>query len=95
MKKEDKEQIKEIVTKYLDESKYDIFIFGSMATGSENKYSDYDIGISGESEVPGAKMANIQADLEESEILRKVDVVDFFIVTDDFKKNALEKIIKL
>ncbi len=95
MKKDDRELIKEIITRYLDEDKYDIFLFGSIASGNENKYSDYDIGIIGKNEVPGYKIANIQADLEESNILRKVDVVDFSIVTKNFKKTALKKIIKL
>jgi len=43
----DEKEIKEIIFRFLDTKKYQVFIFGSRATGKAKKFSDYDIGIWG------------------------------------------------
>ena len=89
------EVIKETVRKHLPEDDYRIFVYGSRAAGNAQKWSDIDIGIRGEKEVPVRKLALIAEELEQSKIPYKVDVVDFSKTSAEFKKLALKEIIKL
>jgi predicted nucleotidyltransferase len=89
------EKIKNIVLNFIDNKEIDLFVFGSRALGKAKKYSDYDIGIKSEKKIPLNIMTKIKIALEDSELPFKVDVVDFLNVRDEFKKEALKKIIKL
>lgn len=89
------EKIKKIIFQFLDPKQYQIFIFGSRATGKAKKYSDYDVGIWGKKPVPPRILGLIEEALEESDLPYKVDVVDFSLVPKKFKKIALSKIKKL
>lgn len=89
------EQIKDIIFQFINPEKYRAFIFGSRATGEFKKFSDYDIGILGQKPIPSENKILIEEMLEESDIPYKVDVVDFSLVSDKFKKIALTKIKKL
>ena len=88
-------KLKEIIFRFLDSKKYQIFVFGSRATEKAKKYSDYDIGIFGKNSVSWKVLAEIEEALEESDLPYKVDIVDFSLVSSDFKKVALSKIKKL
>jgi predicted nucleotidyltransferase len=88
-------EIKEIVSRFLDFKEYQVFIFGSRVTDKAKKFSDYDIGIWGKKAVPGYILAEIEEALEESDIPYKADIVDFSLVSSDFKKVALLEIKKL
>ncbi len=88
-------EIKNIIFQFLDPEEYGVFIFGSRATGKAKKYSDYDIGILGTKSVPLNILAKINEALEESNLPYRVDVVDFSLVSKDFKEIALSKIKKL
>ncbi len=89
------EKIKEIIFRFLDPKQYQVFIFGSRANGKAEKFSDYDIGILGRKPVPGNIMIEIEEILEESDLPYRVDLVDFSLVSDNFKKIALSKIKEL
>ncbi len=89
------EQIKEIIGKFIDLNKYEVFIFGSRITEKARKYSDYDIGIRGKRALPAQKIVLIKEALEESDLPCQVDVVDFYTVSADFKNVAMKKIKKL
>jgi predicted nucleotidyltransferase len=93
-KKVEKE-IKEIIFRFLNPKEYQVFIFGSRATGKAKKYSDYDVGIWGKKPVPSHIMVLIEEAFEESDLPYKVDIVDFSLVSSKFKKIALSKIKKL
>jgi len=93
-KKVEKE-IKEIIFRFLNPKEYQVFIFGSRATGKAKKYSDYDVGIWGKKRVPSHIMVLIEEAFEESDLPYKVDIVDFSLVSSKFKKIALSKIKKL
>lgn len=93
--KESLEFIKKTIRKHLPENDYEIFVYGSRAGSNAQKWSDVDIGIRGEKEVPVRKLALIAEDLENSKIPYKVDVVDFTKTSTDFSKLALKEIIKL
>ena len=88
-------EIKQVIAKYLNLSKYRVFLFGSRAAGKNAKYSDYDIGIVGQEPIPTAAKINIEGDLEDSLIPMKVDIVDFLETSENFKKVALTKTIDL
>ena len=88
-------KIKEIIFQFLDPEKYQVFIFGSRATGKAKKFSDFDIGILGKKPIPSHLIVLIEEALEESDLPYKVDIVDFSLVSSEFKKIALSKIKKL
>ena len=93
--KNPEEEIKDIVFHFLSPQEYQLFIFGSRATGKAQKYSDYDVGIFGKNQVSWSKIVLIEEALEESDLPYKVDIVDFSLVSANFKKVALSKIRKL
>ena len=88
-------EIKKIIFQFLDPKEYQVFIFGSRATGKARKYSDYDIGILGKKPVPLKVLGKIEEALEESDLPYKIEVVDFSLLPSDFKKVALSKTKKL
>lgn len=86
--------VRAIVTKYLDSDKNKVFIFGSVALGSEDRKSDFDIGIEGE-QLPVTIYFDIVDAFENSDIPYTVDVVDFNNVSVEFKKIAKKKVIPI
>lgn len=92
---EAKNQIKKIIFRFLDPQKHQAFIFGSRASGRAEKFSDYDVGILGRKPVAFNILTEIEEALEESDLPYKVDVVDFLLVSPQFKKVALSKMGKL
>lgn len=93
--KESLEFIKNAIRKYLPEGEYEVFVYGSRAAGKAQKWSDIDIGIGGERGVPVRVLALIAEDLENSKVPYKVEIVDFKKTSDEFRKLALKKTIKL
>ncbi|KKQ89610.1 MAG: Toxin-antitoxin system, toxin component family protein [Berkelbacteria bacterium GW2011_GWA2_38_9] len=85
-------QIQNIIFKHLPAKDYQVFVFGSRATGRAKKWSDYDIGIQGKKPLALQILSKIDEDLEESDIPYLVDVVDFSQVRDKFKQFALKNI---
>ncbi len=84
--------IKDIVLSNIDPTKHFVFLFGSRAKVKHRKSSDVDIGIMGEKPI-GRVYYKIINEIEQSIVPYKVDVVDFSLVDEKFKKIALEKII--
>ena len=72
--------------------KNQVFIFGSRAKGKARKFSDYDIGVTGKKPLNFKKIAQINEELEESDLPYRVDVVDFSTVSKSFKNIALSKL---
>lgn len=91
--KEIEAEIKRIIFKHLSPKEYKIFVYGSRATGRTRKWSDWDIGVIGKTELPLSTLSGISTELEESDLPVNVDVVDFAHVTERFKNLALYKII--
>jgi len=81
--------IRESVRKHLDLDCYQLFIFGSEASGVADRSSDIDIGILGPQPVPGAIMQAIRQDLETLRTLRSFDVVDLGLADVGFRVEAL------
>lgn len=82
--------IKKIIFSHLDNRKYKIFLFWSRVLWNARYNSDYDIGIEWIDKVPFNTFHLIKSDLEDLPAL--IDVVDFEIVSKDFKEVALKKI---
>lgn len=87
--------IRTIVYSYLDPKKYQAFIFGSRAIGNNSKYSDIDLGIEGEEDIPLHLLAKIEYDLENTNIPYIIDIVDMKDTSKEFSKIAKKHIIKL
>lgn len=60
-----KRGIRNILAKYIDLEKYQVFFFGSRVCGKGDDRSDIDIGISGAKPIPIVKWSNIQDEIEE------------------------------
>ncbi len=84
----------QIVLKHIDSKMYKVFLFGSRACGNAKHYSDIDIGVIGNTKLSSIIKSEIETELEESIVPFKVDIVDFYAVSAEFKKYALEKIIQ-
>lgn len=83
------EEAVKIIRRYLSDD-YKIFLFGSWAKGDALETSDIDIGILGEGKTPDDLMFRILREVETIPTLRKIDVVDFNLVEENFKNSALE-----
>ncbi|MBI4009123.1 nucleotidyltransferase domain-containing protein [Candidatus Roizmanbacteria bacterium] len=90
-----KKKVKKIIFRFLDPRKYKVFIFGSRALGDDLKFSDIDIGIKSKRKINSTLLGNIKEAFEESNIVYKVEVVDFSSVSDQFRKVAEQKVIYL
>ena len=68
-----------------------VFLFGSRAAGTAGERSDFDIGIDAGKRLPAGTISWIEEELDLLPDLRKVEVVDFSDVTDDFRRVAMGK----
>jgi predicted nucleotidyltransferase len=83
-------EIRGILARHLDLTRYHLFLFGSESSGTASRGSDIDIGILGEEPVPGRVLERIREDLDTLRTLRRFDIVDFCSVDSAFKKEALK-----
>ncbi len=86
-----KEDLLRVLSKHLDLSKYRVFFFGSRVQGRAGRGSDVDVGIEGPPIDP-LTWAQIEEEIENLPTLYRIDLVDFSSVSQEFKKEALERI---
>ena len=79
-----------ILARYIHSANLKVLLFGSLATVRASPRSDYDVGIDAGTPVDWSAMAQIRADLEDSDIPVRVDVVDLAACSDAFKSVALQ-----
>ena len=84
--------VKQIVLKHIPKDNFAVFLFGSRAVGNAKPLSDIDIGILGLEPLPTIIKVDLESDLEESIVPYKIDLIDFYQVDKDFKKEALNTI---
>ena len=84
--------VKQIVLKHIPKDNFAVFLFGSRAVGNDKPLSDIDIGILGLEPLPTIIKVDLESDLEESIVPYKIDLIDFYKVDKDFKKEALNTI---
>lgn len=82
-------EVKKIMHTHLPAG-FEIVLFGSWAKGTALETSDLDIGILGEKKVPDIALRKIRQEVERLRTLRKIDVVDFSLVSKNFKDAALK-----
>ncbi len=87
--------IKQIVSQYLPDNSFKIFIFGSRAAGNNRPFSDIDLGINGPRPLSPKEYITLREAFDESDLPYRVDLVDFKQVSDKFKQISLNKVISI
>jgi len=82
----------EVIRRHLPDPAYQIFLFGSRATGSAGERSDVDIGIDGPTPVPRSALAAIEDEIDEAPTLYTIEVVDFTRVPEQFRRVAQTRV---
>jgi predicted nucleotidyltransferase len=75
--------IKAILVRHVPDAS--VWVFGSRATGKAKKYSDLDLCIKANQALALDVMSAMAEDFSESDLPWKVDIVDWFSVSDSFK----------
>lgn len=78
------------ITKNLMPKSHRAFLFGSRATGTNRRHSDYDIGVSGPRPLSPREWGALHDAFEEAPIIHEVDVVDMYDANKEFKEEALK-----
>ena len=79
-------QIKDYILEFFNKD-IKIILFGSRAGNTFRENSDYDIAIVADDEDKQKNISLIKEMIENSTIPNKIDIVDYYNVSDDFKKN--------
>ncbi len=66
----------------------EVFLFGSRAQKRATPRSDYDIAIDCKKRVPIATMSRLRGALEELPIIQKIDIIDIYRTSEEFRKIA-------
>lgn len=77
-----------IIGTHLDLSIHRVFVFGSHIAGTAHTGSDIDIGIEGPKEIPFEIMGAIKEGVAQLPTLRSFDIVDFTMVSHEFRAIA-------
>ena len=85
-------EMKKIIANRLDLENYRLFLFGSRSEGTNRRFSDYDLGILGPKKVSATDLALMSADLDDSEIPYRVEIVDFQNVSESLRRVAMKKV---
>src|SRR2546428_13739952 len=80
--------IREAIRQSLDLNIYNLFLFGSEASGTADRSSDIDIGILGPQPVPAAVLQRIREDLGTMRALRLFYVGGFRPAGEVFKREG-------
>lgn len=70
---------------------YEVRAFGSRCNGKAKKYSDLDLAIVGSEKIDLKILADIKEAFEESNLPYRVDVLDWNVISDNFRKIIDEK----
>lgn len=84
-----KKETLKIISKYLDPKIFRVFFFGSRVKGDNFPRADIDLGIEGLEVIPAPIKIRIEEDLEKLPVLYKIDLIDFSLVSEKFRKEAL------
>jgi type I restriction enzyme S subunit len=84
--RKDFEYISETIRKFFPKNEYKILIFGSYPRKSANEFSDIDIAIKGSNKLPLLQWQLMEEEFSESELPKKVDLVDYQRVAKSFQK---------
>ena len=79
-----KQIILEIINKYCPDT--EVLIFGSRLKGNFKPTSDLDLCIKGIKPIELSTWSRLEEELSKTDIPFKIDLVDWFRVSDEFKK---------
>ena len=83
------EKIKNNVLSELAEENVAVALFGSAANGTETFASDIDVAIIPKDTMNHAMLSRVRERIEELSVPYVVDIVDFSLVSESFRNNAL------
>lgn len=81
MQKKHQDTVFKIIKKY----KYKFYAFGSRVKGTQKELSDLDLFY--KDEIPGNIIDHIKEDFEESDLPFIVDIIDYNLCSDSFKRK--------
>lgn len=88
------EIIKKVFKKIVPDANF--FVFGSRAKGCAKPYSDLDVALDLNGKRCGLPMlAKLKFELEETTIPYNIDIVDLNEISDEFKNNIKNDLVKL
>jgi predicted nucleotidyltransferase len=87
----DLELTRKVVLENLKNYRAKAYLFGSQATGKAHLYSDIDVAILPLQPLPPSLFFNLRDALEESDVIRTVDVVDLREVDEKFYRKVIEE----
>ena len=82
-------QVRRLVLERLRGHKARVFLFGSWVRGEARRYSDIDVAILPEAPLPAGFLLDLQDELEASEVLYPVDVVDLTEAPASLRERVL------
>ena len=88
-------KLKEILSRYIDVTKNEVYCFGSRATGTNRPNSDIDILILDHNLIEPSSIAKLTEEFEESNIPYKVDIVLRSRITEEFYNKIKTSLIKI
>ena len=88
---DDLKAVRRIVLDGLKDYRVKVYLFGSQATGEFRLTSDIDVAVLPLETIPRHVLSNIREALEESNVVRRVDLVDLSEVDDAFKNRVLRE----
>lgn len=68
-----------------------VYLFGSQATGKAYRFSDIDVAILPLQPLPASLFFNIRDVLEESDVIRSVDIVNLEEVDQSFRERVMKE----
>ncbi|MEK7596965.1 MAG: nucleotidyltransferase domain-containing protein [Patescibacteria group bacterium] len=90
--KEVKREIARILKSELADTNFSAFFFGSRVAETHTATSDLDVGIEGTTTVPKNTLRSIKSRCAAIPTLYTIDIVDFSMLSEDFKKVAKSNI---
>ncbi len=79
--------VKTIIKKYVPH--YEVWVFGSRIGNKAKKHSDLDLVIKGNTLLPGPTLFELNNAFDESDLPFQVDIVDWNLISDEFKSIIL------
>lgn len=79
------------VQKALSSLSAKVYLFGSRANQTHNRFSDIDIAVEASNPIPLAQLAALRELFEDSHLLCKVDLIDLNRVDNQLRDKVLEE----
>lgn len=74
---------------------YPVWVFGSRVKGNARKYSDLDLAIITETPLTFLERDNLKEAFSESDLVWKVDIIDWATTSKEFRKIIQQKYIEI